>query len=307
MKSKIVFFSTSSRPLNVLEKLNLEFDIKLIVTKSDKQIGRNKNLVPNEIKKFALTHNIPLFEIDKFDLNTKAKLEIALNEANPDLALTIDFGFIVPKSLFNIPKNGIVNTHFSLLPKYRGASAVQFAILNDEKEFGITYHLIDANLDTGDIIYQSKFPLDENLTSGEAYEYLFNKCSEEITQILTKYVSKELLPIPQDHSKAVYTYSTSNPKHTFIFKEDAVLKSEDTERSVFRKIKAYNPWPLLRVEIGELQKFKQFSNLKPKKAEKIFLKINQANFSNNKLEITEVTIENGKRLNIKDFISGYFN
>lgn len=307
MKSKIAFLSTSSRPIKVLEKLNHEFEIKLIVTKSDKQIGRSKMRVSNEIKKFAQANNIPLFEIEKFDLDTKQKLKGVLEAAVLDLALTIDFGFIVPKSLFNLPKHGIVNTHFSLLPKYRGASAVQYAILNDEKEFGITYHLIDANLDTGDIIYQSKYPLNENMTSGQSYEFLFDKCSEEIVNVVNKYLSNELIPSPQDNNQASYTYSKTNPKYTFIFKEDAVIEASDSERAVFRKIKAFNPWPLLRVEIKQLLRFSQFSGLTPKKDEELFLKINQANFTNNKLEITEVTIENGKKLNIKDFINGYFN
>ena len=307
MKYKLAFFSTSSRPLKVLEKLNEKFEISLIVTKSDKQIGRNKNLISNEVKNFALRNNISLFEINKFDTEAKEKLVETLKNKNVDLALTIDFGFIVPKALFDIPKQGFVNTHFSLLPKHRGASAVQFAILNDDKDFGITYHLIDASLDTGEIIYQSRFPLDENLTSGQAYEYLFQKCSEEITYTISSYLSGLLKPQPQNNSEASYTYSTTNPKYTFIFKEDAVITSEDNERKVFRKIKAYNPWPLLRVEIKELLRFKQFSTLKPKKSEEIYLKINNANFKNGLLEITEVTIENGKKLNIKEFINGYFN
>ena len=307
MKYKLAFFSTSSRPLKVLEKLNEKFEISLIVTKSDKQIGRNKNLISNEVKNFALRNNISLFEINKFDSEAKEKLVETLKNKNVDLALTIDFGFIVPKALFDIPKHGFVNTHFSLLPKHRGASAVQFAILNDDKDFGITYHLIDASLDTGEIIYQSRFPLDENLTSGQAYEYLFQKCSEEITDTISGYLAGLFKPQPQNNSEASYTYSTTNPKYTFIFKEDAVITSEDNERKVFRKIKAYNPWPLLRVEIKELLRFKQFSTLKPKKNEEIYLKINNANFKNGLLEITEVTIENGKKLNIKEFINGYFN
>ena len=207
--------------------------------------------------------------------------------------------------MFDIPIKGFINTHFSLLPKHRGASAVQFAILNDDKEFGITYHLIDASLDTGDIIYQSKFSLNENLSSGQAYEYLFDEASKEISNVLKKYLANETSPLPQDHGAASYTYSKSNPKHTFIFKEDAVIETGDTDRKIFRKIKAFNPWPLLRVELKELLQLKQFSNLKPKNQNEVYLKVNEAIFVNEHLEITAVTVENGKKLNIKDFISGY--
>ena len=306
--NKIAFFSTSSRSIKVLKELSKNTEIILIVTKVDKIIGRSKMPVANEVKTFALENNIPLFEINKFDLESKTKLLNQLEQINPDICLTCDFGFIVPKMLFNIPKYGFVNIHFSLLPKYRGASAVQFAILNDEKDFGITYHLIDASLDTGDIIYQSIFPLDENLTSAQGYEYLFDECSKEISNILTNFVSGKLALKPQDHSKAVYTYSKTNPKHTFIFKEDAVIEENDTERSIFRKIKAYNPWPLLRISINELLALNQFKGLNLKKPDnQLYLKINNANFTNGHLEITELTIENGKKLTIKEFINGYLN
>ena len=303
--NKIAFFSTSSRPIKALEELSKNFEISLVVTKTDKIIGKSKLPTPNEIKKFAVKNQIPLFEIEKFDSDKKEELLNLLNEIKPDLCLTFDFGFIVPKSLFDIPVRGFINTHFSLLPKHRGASAVQFAILNDDKEFGITYHLIDASLDTGDIIYQSRFVLDENLNSGQAYEFLFNKSSEEISNILNKYLNNQLNPLPQNHEEATYTYSKTNPKHTFIFKEDAVIDSGDSERRIFRKIKAYNPWPLLRVSIKELLELKQFNNLQPKSAADFYLKINDAKFINGNLEITDVTVENGKKLNIKDFISGY--
>lgn len=303
--NKIAFFSTSSRPIKALEALAKNFEISLIVTKTDKIVGKSKFPTPNEIKKFALQNKIPLFEIEKFDLNKKEELLQLLNEIKPDLCLTFDFGFIVPKSLFDIPIKGFINTHFSLLPKHRGASAVQFAILNDDKEFGITYHLIDASLDTGDIIYQSKFSLNENLSSGQAYEYLFDEASKEISNVLKKYLANETSPLPQDHGAASYTYSKSNPKHTFIFKEDAVIETGDTDRKIFRKIKAFNPWPLLRVELKELLQLKQFSNLKPKNQNEVYLKVNEAVFVNGNLDITEVTVENGKKLNIKDFISGY--
>lgn len=304
--NKVVFFSTSSRTADVLEAVSKICEISLVVTKVDKIIGRSKIPTSNDAKKFALKNNLPLFEIDKFDLETKNKLQETLNAIKPDICLTIDFGFIVPKNLFDIPKYGFINTHFSLLPKYRGASAVQFAILNDDKDFGITYHLIDATLDTGDIIYQSVYPLDENLNSGQGYEFLFKKCSQELPQVVLDYISGKLKTTTQDHTKAIYTYSKTNPKHTFIFKEDAVIEDPDTERQIFRKVKAYNPWPLLRASLSQLQRLNQFKNLELKNQNDVNLKIVDARFSNGSIEITEVVIENGKRLNSKDLISGYF-
>ncbi len=304
--NKIAFFSTSSRPIKSLEELAKNFEICLIVTKSDRIIGRNKEKTPNEVKKFAIQHNIPLFEINKMDLDTKTRLEQTLTEIKPDMALTFDFGYIVPKNLFEIPKHKFINIHFSILPKYRGASAVQFAILNDEKEYGITYHLIDATLDTGDILYQSKFELNENHNSEEAYNFLFDKTKDEINKILNEYLAGKLILSPQDHTKAVYTYSKTNPKHTFIFKEDAIIHKITSERALFREIKAFNPWPKPEIKTSLLLSLNQFKNydLKDKDVDPV-LKINDSNFINNQIEITNVTIINGKSLDIKDFISGY--
>ncbi len=304
--NKIAFFSTSSRPVKSLQELSSKFNICLVVTKSDRLIGKNKEKTPNEVKKFAVEHNIPVFEIDKMDSETKIKLEQKLTEIAPDLAITFDFGYIVPKNLFDIPKYKFVNIHFSLLPKYRGASAVQFAILNDEKEYGITYHLIDATLDTGDILYQSKYPLNENLNSEEAYQYLFEKSINEISPFINRYLEGKIKPIPQEHSKAVYTYSKTNPKHTFIFKEDAFIGNVSDERRLFREIKAFNPWPKPQIQTSLLLKLNQFKNFQLKDTNNNpILKINDAKFINNNLEITEVTVVNGKTLKIADFISGF--
>lgn len=304
--NKIAIFSTSSRAVEVIKNINNNFEIPLIVTKSDKVVGRKKEVISNEVKKFAIQNKINFIEIDKFDINKKQEVREALTELGVDLAISIDFGFILPEMLINIPKHKFINVHFSLLPRYRGASAVQFAILNDDKEFGISYHLIDKTLDTGDIIFQSHYPLDENLNSEEAYQFLFNKCKDEISGIINKYINQDLKPIPQDHSKATYTYSTTNPKYTFIFKEDAKITDEDSERKIFRKIKAYNPWPFLEILAKDFMRFKQFENynLKPGFGDTV-VKINEAKFKDGSLYIEEVTVQNGKRLKINDFINGF--
>ncbi len=303
--TKIVFLSTSSRPLESLKKLKDTFDICLIVTKTDRSIGKSKKKVPNKIKTFAQENNIRLFEIEKMDSFTKDNLQNTFTKLNPDLAVTFDFGYIIPKNVLDIPSIVFINIHFSLLPKYRGASAVQFAILNDEKEYGITYHLIDANLDTGDILYQSKYNLDESLNSEEAYQYLFNKASVEIVEVINNYLSGKLTPTKQNSAEASYTYSNSKPKSTFIFKEDAFISEFKSERELYRQIKAYNPWPKPQVKASFFLKLNQFQRLELKKDDPL-VKINDANYQNNKIEITEVTILNGKTLVVKDFISGYF-
>jgi methionyl-tRNA formyltransferase len=305
--NKIAFFSTSSRPIKSLEKLYKDFEIVLIVTKEDKIIGKNKSTTPNDVKKFAISNNIKHIELSKFTLEAKEEVKRQIEELKPEIILSFDFGFIIPKDLLKISKYGIVNTHFSLLPKHRGASAVQFAILSDEKEYGITYHLVDATLDTGDIIYQSRYPLPEDFNSEDAYQFLFNTASNELPKVIRDFIDNKLTTTPQNHSEASYTFSKFNPKHTFIFKEDAIFDNKKSERQLFREIKAYNPWPLLEASISDLLTLKQFQGYKIKRDKNLVkIKINDAKYQNNQLNITNVTVIGGKKLNIKEFLNGYF-
>jgi len=305
---KIALFTTSSRTLETAKLLNDKFDLSLIVTKTDKVIGKNKNPEPNEVKKFAIENKIDFIEIEKFDLEKKEEVFESLQNKSIDLAISFDFGFMIPEKLFNFPKHGFINIHFSLLPKHRGASAVQFAILADEKDYGITYHYVVAKLDCGDILYQSTYPLNENLTSGEAYEFLFKKTTQEIEEIINGVVNSKFVPIKQNEDWSSITYSKTNPKHTFIFKEDAYSTLQENERELFRKIKAYNPWPILYTELKNLTNIKQFDKYKLKKNinENTLVKISNANFINNQLEITEFTPAGKKKIGFKEFINGYF-
>ncbi len=304
----IALLTTSSRTLQTAEILHKEFGLKLIVTKTDKIIGRSKTTEPNEIKKFAIENNISFIEIEK--LNEEKKLEIynSFIEKGINLGISFDFGFIIPENIFNLPEHKIINIHFSLLPKHRGASAVQFAILADDKEFGITYHLVAKKLDFGEIVYQTKYELDENLTAGEGYSFLFEKTAQEITNLIKEYLEGEKILTIQNENEATYTYSKTNPKYTFIFKEDAYTSLEEDERTIFRKIKAYNPWPLLYTEIKNLRNLTQFKKLKLKNHvdQNLIIKIINGNFVNNNVVITELTPANGKKTQIKDFINGYF-
>jgi len=304
----IALFTTSSRTIQTAKVLSENFNLSLIVTKTDKIIGRNKLPEPNEVKIFALENNIDLIEIEKFDLNKKEEVYEKMIEKSIDLAISFDFGFIIPEKIFSFPNHKFINVHFSLLPKHRGASAVQFAILADEKEYGITYHYVSAKLDCGEILYQSEFTLDEKINSFEAYKFLFEKTSQEIVSIINQVIQGKLLPIAQNEDFASITYSKTNPKHTFIFKEDAYSDLKESERVLFRKIKAYNPWPILHTEIKNFNNLEQFKNLKLKKNidSNLIVKILDANFENNHLIVKEVTPAGKNKTNILDFINGYF-
>jgi len=305
--NNIALFTTSSRTIETAKLIHNKFNLKLIVTKTDKVIGRNKNPQPNEVKKFALENDIELIEIEKLDLLKKEEILNKMVNQKIELGLSFDFGFIIPEKLFNFPRFKFVNIHFSLLPQHRGASAVQFAILADEKEYGITYHYITAKLDCGDILYQSHYPLDENLTSAQAYDFLFKKTNAEIEEVIKNIFEEKYIPQKQLEDFSSITYSKTNPKYTFIFKEDAYSDLNENERTIFRKVKAYNPWPILYTELENLLKIEDLKGFKLKSGAdmKMIIKINNADFINDQLKITELTPTGKKKINLKEFINGY--
>ena len=201
MQSKsVIFFGTDEIGSCVLEKLiNLKANIIAVVTRADKPSGRNKKIIVGQVKQIALDHNIKVFQPEK--------LSDVLNELSnlkPDLILTCSYGKIIPIEIINLPKYHCVNIHPSLLPKYRGASPMQGAILNNETETGVTFMFVTKALDEGDILFQEKIQMSNN----ETLFSLKSKVKNTIESMLEKYYDQlfdlNIKHFPQDNQKASY-------------------------------------------------------------------------------------------------------
>jgi methionyl-tRNA formyltransferase len=203
MKLKVIFFGSSDYCLPVLQSLKDHFDLRAVVTKPDKPVGRKQILTPSHVKEYALNNSIPFF-------TPKNKAELFLlqseiNKYNPDYFVVADFGMIIPKENIDYSNNRYINIHFSKLPNYRGPSPVQFTILNGDKSAWITYQIMSEKVDEGDILHQQEIPLVGNETTKDLYTKLFNIASIELPNVLDKYAANLIKPIHQDHTKATYT------------------------------------------------------------------------------------------------------
>ncbi|MBU4481319.1 methionyl-tRNA formyltransferase [Patescibacteria group bacterium] len=231
-KLKIVFLGTSEFGAIVLEGL-IKGNYKpiLVVTASDKPVGRKQLLTPSPVKVIAQKYDIPVLQPDRI-VNCKLKT-VGLK---PDLAIVSAYGQIIPKDMLDIPKSGFINVHPSLLPKYRGPSPIQAAILNGDQETGVTIILVDEKMDHGPIIKSSKLKVQ---SSKFTYRELHNKLAELGAKLLLETIPKwtkgEIKPTPQDESKATYT--------KILKKEDGKIDWEKSAKELERQVRAFSPWP----------------------------------------------------------------
>jgi len=229
---RIVFFGSPALALPSLDKiLKAGHQVPLIITQPDKPSGRGKKVSPCPIKKFAQGKNIPTYEPERIRKDELALEKI--HQAGPEINVVVAYGQIIPASIIYFPLYKSINLHFSLLPKYRGASPVQWAILNGEKKTGITIFELNEKMDEGDLLAQKEvdiFP-DENALDLE------NRLAEIGAELLLKTLSaiEKIKPVPQDHTQASYA-----PK---LNKDNGRIDWTKEAGFIARQVRAFTPWP----------------------------------------------------------------
>jgi methionyl-tRNA formyltransferase len=306
--TKVIFFGTSDRSLPILESLKDNFNLCLCVTKQNSKIGRKQIEKETEVKSWSKKNNIDFIEIGSLKSQDLENVINKLEEISPDYVVVADFSFIIPKKIIDTVKGNIINIHFSLLPKYRGASPVQFAILNGDEVTGITYYLLDEGMDTGKIISQIEYKLDTKYTSGELYQILFNLAAENLPQVIKNMAENKIILENQDESLATYTISKTNPKHTFIFKEDALINWQNSPEEIERSIRAYNPWPISWTYLKNIEdnrKLDEEIKLKNHVDKNLKVKIYSSDAVNEKLKIKNLQVEGKSKITWEEFKNGY--
>lgn len=301
---KVAFFGTSNKSLPILENLSRNLDLLLCVTKSDRVSGRKQISTPTVVKTWAQTHNVKVLEINRLDEESTETIISSLKDLNIECVIVADFSFIIPKAIISTPPFGLINIHFSELPKYRGASPVQHTILNGDKTTAVTFMLMSEGMDEGDILTQFPVEVPEEIDTGQLYDSLFNLAGEKTAQVVSDYVNGYLKPQPQEESKVTYCFSKSHPKSTLIYKEDARLNWSDSPLSLYRQIRAYNPWPVAWTTLGELKT--QGFSLKDLEKKDLKLKIYTAKLTDTELLPLIVQPENGKKITFEELLNGYF-
>ncbi|QCT95077.1 methionyl-tRNA formyltransferase [Caminibacter mediatlanticus TB-2] len=219
----IVFMGSPEYAVKILDSLNKNFNILSVYTQPDKPVGRKKVLTPTPVKEYALKNNLKVYT------PTSLKNDDVIKTLKPDFIVVAAYGLLLPKEILDIAP--CINLHASLLPKYRGASPIQSAILNGDRYTGVTSMLMDEGLDTGDILVWDYVEVGNN-TSIDLFDELGNIAANQIIYTLKNF--DKIKPLKQNDIEATYS-----PK---IKKQDGLI-SFDNALTIDRKYRAFQPWP----------------------------------------------------------------
>lgn len=229
---KVVFMGTSLLSKKVLNSLIKEkYNIVAVFTQPDKTAGRKKELKISPVKELAMDRNFSVFQPDNFNENEILNIK----KLHPDLIIVAAYGKILPKEILDIPVFKSLNVHASLLPKFRGPSPIQSAILSGENKTGITIMLMDEGIDTGDIVSQKKISIASRDTTKSLTEKLSNLGAELIIETLPLWVGGKVKSCRQDPGQATSC--------KLIKKEDGLIDWNDKAENIYNKYRAFYLWP----------------------------------------------------------------
>jgi methionyl-tRNA formyltransferase len=229
---KVVFMGTPEFAVPALEAVNKAFQVVGVYTQPDKPVGRGQEFRATPVKAKALSLGLPVFQPEKLSLPGVFE---QLQSLQPDIIVVVAFGQILRKNVLTLPRLGCVNIHSSLLPRWRGAAPIQWAILSGDQESGIsTMHLVEK-LDAGDVLLQEKTPISAVDTAGTLHDRLASIGAKLIVPTLNGLNSGEIKGISQDESKVTYASKLT--------KEMETLNSDEPAEVLERRVRALNPWP----------------------------------------------------------------
>jgi methionyl-tRNA formyltransferase len=231
-KERIAFFGSPSLAHVCLKALHSRFHIPLVVTQPDRERGRGRKVSMTPVKQYALEQGLAVYQ--SADLGEG--LEQALGEHGITLNVVVAFGRLLRESIIDFPERGSVNLHASLLPKYRGASPIEAAILNGERETGITLQRMKVEMDQGAVLAQMPVAIDDCWTARVLHRRIEEVSPSFLSRSVTGYIDGRLEPVPQDESKASYC--------GVIRKEDGRIEWRDQASDIRNKIRAYDVWPV---------------------------------------------------------------
>ncbi len=301
---KVVYMGTPDFAVPPLKALAEEgYEIDAVITQPDKPKGRGKTLMPTPVKEEAMKHGIPVYQPKK--VRDPEFIQI-LKDLDPDVIIVAAFGQIIPKEVLNLPKFGCINIHASLLPKYRGAAPIQQAVIDGEKESGVTIMRMGMGIDTGDMISRITVPLAADETGGS----LFDKLALAGAELLIK-----TLPSIEDGT-AVYVKQpeeSPTPYAAMISKQMGCMDFHKSAVELERLVRGLNPWPSAYTRLnGKSLKIWKSEAIASDTADAVpgtVLRIEKAGIhvacSDGVLVLKEVQLEGKKRMDADVFLRGY--
>jgi methionyl-tRNA formyltransferase len=298
----LVFCGTPAFAVPTLEALvKAGFSVDLVVTRPDKPKGRGMEMADSPVKQAALSLELALAQPDTIKNNTDFRAQ--LQALNPEAVVVVGYGRIIPQWMIDLPPLGNINLHSSLLPKYRGAAPIQWAIACGETVTGITTMRIDAGLDTGDILLQHEVPIAADDTAETLSSRLAAVGAGLMVQTLLGLKEKTLPSQPQDHSKATLA--------PILRKEDGRVDFSQSAAEIYNRLRGFQPWPGAYTEF----RGRQLLICSARVVEHSETRIPGAVLVDNDrllaacrdsfLELLEVQPEGKKRMAARDFINGY--
>jgi methionyl-tRNA formyltransferase len=299
---RILFMGTPEPAAKCLKALiDSKEEIIAVITQPDRPKGRGLKLAPSPVKETALHYNIAVHQPEK--IKTQEAIDLIKN-LKPDLIVVVAYGKILPKEIIDTPEYGTINVHASLLPEYRGAAPIQWALLNGDKETGITIMKVIEELDAGDIIIQKNIRIEDSDNTSTLTEKLFNEGAALLMETVKKIGSGKATYIKQDEKKVTYAPS--------IEKEMGLIDWKKSARDIYNQIRACNPWPvaytylngkmfrIFSAEIGLADKNDRPGTIVDLAKENGFIVAS----GDGTLLIKEAQIEAGKKMNAWDLVNG---
>jgi methionyl-tRNA formyltransferase len=299
---KLVFCGTPAFAVPVLESvLAAGHEVALVLTQPDRAAGRGLETHIPPVKQTALAHGIEVIQPDKIknNLDLRAQLEAI----QPDAILVVAYGRIIPQWMLDLPRFGNINLHGSLLPKYRGAAPIQWAIASGEQVTGVTTMVLEAGLDTGPMLLAKSVPIAEEETAEDLFVSLASIGADLMVETLAGLEAGTITPIAQDH-----TLATLAP---ILTREDGLISFARTAKENYDRWRGFQPWPgahtLLRSKklIVHRMKIADHNNIPPAEllidANRLFLGC----AGGTSLELIDVQMEGKKRMSAAEFLRGY--
>lgn len=299
---KIVFMGTPDFAVPSLESLYENgYEVAAVFCQPDKPKGRGYKLLPPPVKVTALEHYTKVYQPESLKKNGEEYIQI-LKDIAPDCIVVAAYGKILPKEVLDIPRLGCINIHGSLLPKYRGAGPIQWAVLNDEKETGITSMLMGEGLDTGDMLIKKSTPIGENETAAELFDRLAVMGAEVLLETIEKFDKGEIIPEVQNEQDATYAPMLS--------KDMCKIDFDQPVRKVHKQICGLSDWPCATTNInGKRLKIyhSEIASDKPSgknPGEVVDTKDFSIACADGVIRFTEVQAEGSKRMKAADYLRG---
>ena len=297
----IVFMGTPDFAVPSLQRMIKEYNVTAILTQPDKPKGRGKKMAYSAVKEEGLKHEIPIYQPIK--LKDDRDLIEKLKELKPDFIIVVAFGQILTKEVLDIPKYGCINLHASLLPMYRGAAPLNWAIINGEKISGNTTMLMDVGLDTGDMILKDEVEIPNNMTTGELHDILMVRGADLLVKSIEGISKGDIVPEKQGNE----TFYAK-----MLDKNIANIDWNKSAEEIHNLVRGLNPWPIAytdykneRMKIYETEVLKEKSNKEPGTIIDVSKNGVKVSCKEDVLLIKRVQFPNGKPLTIEQYINGH--